>query len=468
MSKRVTLHSGRAHRDGQTFDPKHNDRDFDVTKALNIDKNKLKHERYWNIIDGKEYGYFDKDHISFREAELQYYTKTFGHQLEATNAKYMVQYHPEKVRTMEEWMYCKRNAPEECYVQIGDSFGHPDMDTFHQCFVEWLDWQKEWNETHGNPFTILNYAEHFAEEIPQAHVRKVWSYVDENGNRRLGQEKALEMAGVELPETYVHDNHGNLLLDEDNKPFAAIPKRYNNRKMTFDSMAREKWIEIVRSHGIEVEAAPRTDVEHNLTKRKAIVQQLRVAEQDAQKEVERAAVLQSENDTLELENQGLSLDSRVMQLETGRLIKEQQALISKNSSLKQENTQLSTQLVKLDKEMQRKEDQLNQTKSSLHVYQKTLDDHIVWDNRVKQFDQLLAKMVVAPGYFLTFLKSLGVKKYRLKDGQIREKSYVDLYQESLNRYKHLLLQEKESYQNQAEEFYSSGKGHEEDMPSLPN
>ena len=35
MSKKVTMHSGRAHADGKTFDPKHNDRSFDVRQADN-------------------------------------------------------------------------------------------------------------------------------------------------------------------------------------------------------------------------------------------------------------------------------------------------------------------------------------------------------------------------------------------------------------------------------------------------
>ena len=310
------MHSGRAHSDGKTFDPKHNDRKFNVAHADNIIMAKLKHERYWNCVDKQFYGYYDKGYTSFADAELQHYTESYGHQLAETNAKYVKNRHPEKVKSMEEWMYLRQNAPEECYVQIGDSFGHPDMKTFHECFMEWLTWQNEWNDSHGNPFTILDVAEHFAEEVPQAHIRRVWSYVDENGNRKLGQEKALAMAGVELPEQYIHDIDGNLILGENNKPLTSIPKRYNNRKMTFDSMAREKWIEIVRSHGIEIEDTPRTDVQHNLDKRKAIVQQLRVAEQDTQKEMERTEILKSQNTTLSLENEGLTLDSDLMKEET--------------------------------------------------------------------------------------------------------------------------------------------------------
>ena len=56
MSKKVTMHSGKAHADGKTFDPSHNDRTFDIRQADNIDKQKIKYERYWNIINRRVYG----------------------------------------------------------------------------------------------------------------------------------------------------------------------------------------------------------------------------------------------------------------------------------------------------------------------------------------------------------------------------------------------------------------------------
>ena len=173
MSKKVTMHSGRAHANGKVFDPKHNDRNFNVAFAKNIKKDKLNLERYWNCYDKKEYGYFDEGHMSFSDAELQYYNETFGHQLDKTNANYIKNRHPERVTTMNEWMYKKQNAPEEVYIQIGDSFGHPDLQAFHECCQEWIAWLNEWNDSHGQPFTILDYAEHFAEEVPQCHIRRV-------------------------------------------------------------------------------------------------------------------------------------------------------------------------------------------------------------------------------------------------------------------------------------------------------
>lgn len=36
MSKKTTMHSGRAHADGTTYDPNHNDRKFDIRQADNM------------------------------------------------------------------------------------------------------------------------------------------------------------------------------------------------------------------------------------------------------------------------------------------------------------------------------------------------------------------------------------------------------------------------------------------------
>ena len=66
------------------------------------------------------------------------------------------------------------------------------------------------------PMQILNMAIHHDEQGGlHAHIRRVWNTTDKDGNLTLGQNKALEAAGVELPE-----------------PDKKV-SRYNNRKMTF-------------------------------------------------------------------------------------------------------------------------------------------------------------------------------------------------------------------------------------------
>ena len=464
MSKKVTMHSGRAHADGKIFNPKHNDRDFTVAFAKNIKKDKLDLERYWNYYDKKEYGYFDEGHMSFSDAELQYYNETFGHQLEKTNANYIKHSHSERVSTMDEWMYKRQNAPEEVYIQIGDSFGHPDMQTFHECCQEWIAWLNEWNDSHGQPFTILDYAEHFAEEVPQCHIRRVWSYIDENGNRRLGQEKALKMAGVKLPDEYLLDDSGNILLDENNQLIKAVPNRQNNRKMVFDSIARQKWIDIVRSHGIEVDDIPRNDVKHNLEKKEAIIQQLEIAKKDADKESERIKHLTAQNDTLDLENQNLSLENRIAKFETDRLNQTNQDLVYKNSILLKNNENLSNQMQDIQNQLSNKNNEFEELKLKLHQLQKKLNDSIYLDDKLKQLDNQIDRLSKTPSYFINFLKKIGRRKYRTKDGTIKEISYYDMYQESYKRYQERMDEMKNQFHQEFDDYSKSKQ--DEDTYSL--
>ena len=440
MSRKVTMHSGRTHADGKSFDPRHNDRNFDVARAKNIDMKKLQLERYWNVVDQKWCGYYDRNRTSFSDAELSYYTEMFGRQLEETNAKYKKNRHPEKVKSMQDWMYCKQNCPEECYVQIGDSFGHPDMEQFHECFMEWLDWQKEWSQEHGNPFTILNVAEHFSEEVPQAHIRRVWSYVDEDGKRKIGQEKALKMAGVELPESYLKSEEGSVILGEDNRPVTAVAKRDNNRKMTFDSMARAKWIEIVRKHGIEVDDTPRSDVKHNLEKKEAIIQQLRVAEQDAEKEKQKAeklvkdnSLLMSLNDSLQTEKTGLEMDVALLGSEKDLLSSEQSSLQKDKKRLTEEKeslTKRNSELFAQVREKQRRLLLLSEDIQSQRQKQKVYEDQ---EKQNRQFEKMLQKLQ-EDDFVNIFLKRLGSRKVKRADGSIYEKSYLSMYQEALSEH----------------------------------
>ena len=129
-------------------------------------------------------------------------------------------------------------------LQIGDMNSGIDPELFRECVADYKKAFELWNKEHGRHGHLITLALHYDEASPHAHIRRVWDYTDKDGNIRLGQNKALEAAGVELP-------------DPEKKA-----DRYNNRKMTFDAMMREKWIEICKSHGIEVETEPRVNMRH--------------------------------------------------------------------------------------------------------------------------------------------------------------------------------------------------------------
>ena len=229
---RCTMHSGRTRKkDRRSFSTKHNDRNFD-SDADHIAKDRTGQNVVWSWC-GTD--------MSFDEGELKYYEETFGEQLKQTNINYIKARHKERCKTMDEWRREKMHAPEEQILQIGRMEQYPDVEVSLKCFNEYLAWLNDWNEQHGNPFFIMNWAMHQDEMgAPHFHLRRAWPCVDDKtGLVTTDQTKALLNAGIPLPD-----------------PVKPIGKR-NNPKMVFDKMCRDKWISIARSHGLEIENTPK-------------------------------------------------------------------------------------------------------------------------------------------------------------------------------------------------------------------
>lgn len=225
---RVTSHSGR------TGSARHNDRDFDIQKADHIDPERTDDNLTYCIYPG----------MSFQDAELHYYKMTFGGELRLQNERYKAQGHHERVRTMEQVISTKNKAPDELILQIGDKDADIDPDTFISAVNDYVAWHDTWNKAHGNHITVLNGAIHLDETSPHYHERKTYVYQDEYGHNYLGQEKALEQAGLELPDP--------------SKPRS----RTNNRKMVYTQMCRDAWIEICKNYGFDVEKTPIPGAKH--------------------------------------------------------------------------------------------------------------------------------------------------------------------------------------------------------------
>ena len=91
---RMTIHNGRAGKDG-AYNPRHNDRSFDISHAEHIDPERMPGNVYWNWTGKKD--------ISFEDAERLFYEQHCRTHLDAKNARYVAQRHPERVRTMDEY-----------------------------------------------------------------------------------------------------------------------------------------------------------------------------------------------------------------------------------------------------------------------------------------------------------------------------------------------------------------------------
>lgn len=233
MAMRVTQRSGRV------GSAKHNDRSFlqgrDVSEvAPHIDADRLADNRVVGVKEGQ----------TMEEAELAYYEKTYSAAINARNEAYIAQRHAERCKTVEDVYHGRLTRPEETILQIGNMKEGVNVETLEACFKDYLKELTAWNQEHGNHMRILNFAVHADEQSPHIHMRRVWEYTNERGFRDLGQNQALREAGVPLPDP--------------EKP----ESRYNNRKMTFDAMMRERWQEICKSHGLEIEKEPRPARKH--------------------------------------------------------------------------------------------------------------------------------------------------------------------------------------------------------------
>lgn len=208
---------------------KHNDRNFDITKAEHINPLETEKNFYWSRYPG----------FSFEETEKMTYEKLFSDYLDYQNSKHIERRQYKRVRTIDDILKNKNTGPEEFILQIGDMNDNPGKNTLGVCWNELYKRLNDWNLSHGEPFILLNFALHGDEKTPHLHGRRVWVATDpKTGLTVPKQELALEQAGVPLPDP--------------TKP----KSRTNNRKVTFDKMVRTWWQEICIEHGLNIEIEP--------------------------------------------------------------------------------------------------------------------------------------------------------------------------------------------------------------------
>ena len=210
---------------------KHNDRNFDIEKAAHLNPNPEQENVYRNI--------YNDTSMTFEEVERRFYEEHFRHMLDERNQKCIERREKNRVWTMEQFMTATRYSPENTLFQIGNRDEHIGTDLqavyeFTRANVEHAIIQK-----YGRlPYVTLDSAIHFDETTPHVHERKVWIYHDEQGRECIGQEKALEEIGVQLPNP--------------DMPMS----RTNNRKMTFDAEILKLTQEVVKSFGYDIETEP--------------------------------------------------------------------------------------------------------------------------------------------------------------------------------------------------------------------
>lgn len=235
---KLTRHNGRSGKNG-TYNPRHNDRRFNVENSEHIDAERVKQNVYWDCYRGftfLEDREKDEEHdFSFEEVERIYYNEHYRDHIEAQNARNAITRHVERNRTVEDLLKNKKTCPEETIYQIGnvDETVSPE-----ELLIVANIFFGELEKRYGEYFHILDWALHVDEGTPHIHERHVFDCENKYGEICPQQEKALKKMGIPLPAP--------------DKP----KSRSNNRKKTFDAMCRELLLDICDNRKLYLDKEP--------------------------------------------------------------------------------------------------------------------------------------------------------------------------------------------------------------------
>ena len=279
---KLTRHNGRAGKHG-TYNPKHNDRNFDFTNSEHIDPERAKGNIYWDCVHGFRSALAPQDPddlaATFSEVERQFYESRYSNFVESQNERNAKIRHTERNRSIPDLLSSCKTCPEETIYQLGTLESHASPKELFQIATEFMD---EFHERFGKHVHILDWALHLDEGTPHIHERHVFDCENKYGEIAPQQEKALEALGFELPKP--------------DKPLG----RYNNRKITFDAACRTMLFEIAKRHGLELDEVPEYGGRAYLEKRDYIMakqkEQLAQQEKAVQKQTAQLENLKQENE----------------------------------------------------------------------------------------------------------------------------------------------------------------------------
>ena len=232
---KLTRHNGRSGKHG-TYNPRHNDRRFDVENSEHIDAERARQNVYWDCYRGFTTHEFrenpEQPDFSFEEIERMYYNEHYGGHVEAQNARNEKTRHTERNRSIPDLLSSRKTCPEETIYQLGTLDEHASAEDLLNIVTEFIE---EFKAKFGEHVHVLDWALHLDESTPHIHERHVFDCENKYGEVAPQQEKALEALGFELPDP--------------DKPLS----RRNNRKITFDAACRKMLFEIAKRHGLDLE-----------------------------------------------------------------------------------------------------------------------------------------------------------------------------------------------------------------------
>ena len=174
---KLTRHNGRSGNHG-TYNPRHNDRRFDVQNSEHIDAQRAKKNVYWDCYRGFTTSELrenpEQPDFSFEEIERMYYYEHYSDHVDAQNARNEKTRHTERNRTVEGLLKNNKTCPEESIYQIGTMEESVPPGTLALIVSEFYE---EFERRFGSHIHILDWALHLDEGRRSRHLFQVAAFV---------------------------------------------------------------------------------------------------------------------------------------------------------------------------------------------------------------------------------------------------------------------------------------------------
>ena len=197
---KLTRHNGRAGAHG-TYNPKHNDRSFNLANSEHIDPERAKGNIYWDCFHGFRSALDPQDPddlaATFSDVERQFYETHYTAFIESQNERNAKIRHTERNRSIPDLLSSRKTCPEETIYQLGTLDEHASAEDLLNIVTEFIE---EFKAKYGDHVHVLDWALHLDESTPHIHERHVFDCENKYGEMAPQQEKALEALGFDLPD----------------------------------------------------------------------------------------------------------------------------------------------------------------------------------------------------------------------------------------------------------------------------
>ena len=187
---KLTRHNGRAGKNG-VYNPKHNDRSFDIANSEHIDEERAKQNLYWDCYNGfRNFKNPEKENelsATFEDVEQLFYRQRYRDFVTGQNERNVKNRHPERNKETGDLLKSKKTCPEETVYQIGTLDNHVPPELLIEIVTEFMEIV---NERFGSHVHILNWALHL-DEAPLIFTSVMCSTVKINMGRLPHNRKRL-------------------------------------------------------------------------------------------------------------------------------------------------------------------------------------------------------------------------------------------------------------------------------------